>query len=100
MSPLVTVLSGLPNANAKSQRFSYAISHITPLLLVVALNRSLNRKSQLDTLRLGTQFPKSHWSLSFSASKSQRFKSQRLQDTDATKSQALGLYKSQRFSAY
>ena len=38
-------LSGLPNANAKSQRFSYTISQITTLPLVVALNRS--SKSQI-----------------------------------------------------
>ena len=39
------VLSGLPNSNAKSQRFSYAISQIAPLPTVVALNR--NFKSQI-----------------------------------------------------
>ena len=39
------MLSGLPNANAKSQRFSYAISQIAPLSPVVALNRSF--KSQI-----------------------------------------------------
>ena len=61
--------------------------------------RILTRKSQLDTLRFGTQFPKSHWPLSFSAPKSQRFKSQRLQAANATKSQTLAFYKSQRFSA-
>ena len=38
-------LSGLPNANAKSQRFSYAISQIATLPPVVALNR--NSKSQI-----------------------------------------------------
>ena len=48
-------LSGLPNANAKSQRFSYAISQVATPPLVVALNRS--SKSQLDTLRSGTQSP-------------------------------------------
>ena len=99
-------LSGLPNANAKSQRFSYATSQIATLPPVVALNRksqldtlALNRKSQLDTLRFGTQFPKSHWPLSFSVPKAQRFKSQRLQDANATKSQTLAFYKPQRFSA-
>ena len=60
---------------------------------------ALNRKSQLDTLRFGTQFPKSHWLLSFSDPKSQRSKSQRLQDANATKSQTLAFHKSQRFSA-
>ena len=40
-------LSGLPNANAKSQRFSSAISQITTLAPVVALNRS--SKSQIAT---------------------------------------------------
>ena len=61
---------------------------------------ALNRKSQLDTLRFGTQSPKSHWPLSFSAPKPQRFKSQRLQDANATKkSPMLAFYKSQRFSA-
>ena len=38
-------LSGLPNANAKSPRFSYAISQIAPLPPVVALNRT--SKSQI-----------------------------------------------------
>ena len=38
-------LSGLPNANAKSQRFSYIISQIAPLPPVVVLNRSF--KSQI-----------------------------------------------------
>ena len=38
-------LSGLPNANAKLQRFSYAISQIATLPPVVALNR--NSKSQI-----------------------------------------------------
>ena len=92
------MLSGLPNANAKSQRFGYAISQIAPLPPVVAIAVS-NRTSQLDTLRFGTQLPKSHWPLSFSASKSQRFKSQRLQEANATKSQTLAFHKSQRFSA-
>ena len=50
-------------------------------------------------LRFGTQLPKSHWPLSFSAPKSQRFKSQRRQDANTTKSQTLAFYKSQRFSA-
>ena len=35
-------LSGLPNANAKSLRFSYAISKIAPLPPVAALNRNSN----------------------------------------------------------
>ena len=38
-------LSGLPNANAKSLRFSYATSQIATLPPVVALNRS--SKSQI-----------------------------------------------------
>ena len=33
-------LSGLPNANAKSPRFTYAISQIATLPPMVALNRS------------------------------------------------------------
>ena len=33
-----TALSGLPNANAKVQCFSYAISHIAPLHPVVVLS--------------------------------------------------------------
>ena len=41
----VYVPSGLPNANAKSPRFTYAISKIAPLPPVVALNRS--SKSQI-----------------------------------------------------
>ena len=40
-------LSGLPNANAKSLRFTYAISQTAPLPPVVALNRS--SKSQIAT---------------------------------------------------
>ena len=45
--------------------------------------------------------PQSHWPLSFQicALKSQRFKSQRLQDANTTKS-TLAFYKSQRFSHY
>ena len=39
------LISGLPNVNAKSQRFSYAISQIASLPPVVALNRS--SKSQV-----------------------------------------------------
>ena len=92
-------LNGLPNANAKSPHFGYAISQIATLPPVVALNRSSKSQSQLDTLRFGTQFPKSHWPLSFSDPKSQHFKSQRLQDANANKSQTLAFYKSQRFSA-
>ena len=38
-------LSGLPNANAKSPRFTYALSQIATLPPVVALNRS--SKSQI-----------------------------------------------------
>ena len=38
-------LSGLPHANAKSQRFSFAISQAAPLPPVIALNRS--SKSQI-----------------------------------------------------
>ena len=91
--------SGLPNAKVKSPRFSYAISQIATLPPVVALNRS--SKSQIaaiDTLRFGTQFPKSHWPLSSCDPKSQRFKSHCLQDANATKSQTLALYRSQRLS--
>ena len=39
---MVDALSGLPNANAKSPRFSYAISQIAPLPPVAALNRNSN----------------------------------------------------------
>ena len=45
--PTKGLASGLPNANAKSQRFSYAISRIAPLPLMVALNRS--SESQIAT---------------------------------------------------
>ena len=45
------------------------------------------------------KFPKSRCPLSFSDPKSRRFKSQRLQDANATKLQTLLFYKSQRFSA-
>ena len=64
---------------------------------------ALNCKTQLDTLRFGMQLPKAHWPLSFCdpkiGPKSQRFTSQRLQDANATKSQTLAFYESQRFSA-
>ena len=43
-------------------------------------------------LCFGTQLPKSHWPLSFSAPESQRFKPQRLQDTNATKSHTLAFH--------
>ena len=92
-------ISTTPNSSAKSQRFSYAISQIAPLPLVVSEIAVLNRKSQLDTLCFGAQLLKSHWLLSFSAPKKQRFKSQRLQDANATRSQRLAFYKPQRFSA-
>ena len=59
----------------------------------------LNRKLQLNTLRFGMQFPKSHWPLSFSTPKSQQFKSQCLEDANATKSQTLAFHKLQRFTA-
>ena len=49
------LLSGLPNANAKSLRFSYAISQITTLPPVVALNRS--SKSQIVRCVLARSFP-------------------------------------------
>ena len=63
-----------------------------PKSLPCPLRVALSRKSQLETLRFGTQFPKSHWPLSFSARKSQRFESQRLQDANATKSQMLAFF--------
>ena len=46
-SAIWSKLSGLPNANAKSPRFSDAISQIATLPPVVALNRS--SKSQIAT---------------------------------------------------
>ena len=58
----------------------------------------LKRKSQLATLRLGTQFPKSRWPLSFSATTFQIATSSR-RKSNATKSQMLAFHKSQRFSA-
>ena len=56
---------------------------------------------QLDALHFGTQSHKSHWPLSFAAPTYtlQCFTSQRLQDTNATKSQTLPFHDSQRFSA-
>ena len=61
------MISGLPNANAKSQCFGCAIPQCAPLRPVVALkSQFLIAKSQRDTLRFGTQVPKSHWPLSFS----------------------------------
>ena len=92
-------LSGLPIANAKSQRFSYAISQIAPLPLVVALNR--NSKSQIAAryTAFWHAIPQIALASFLSVPKSQRFKSQRLQDANATKSQTLAFYKSQRFSA-
>ena len=48
-------LSGLPNANAKSQRFSYAISQIATLPPVVALNCT-----QPETVGTVSQDPELH----------------------------------------
>ena len=51
-------LSGLLNANAKSQRFSYAISQIATLPPVAGLNRNSEFiKSQRDTLRFWHAIP-------------------------------------------
>ena len=66
---------------------------------MVALNRNSTSQIASRYAAFGAQFPESHWPLSFSAPKPQRFKSQRLQDANATKSQMLALHKSQRFSA-
>ena len=83
----------------KSQEFlakkieNLAHPKIAILPPVLALNRS--SKSQIAaryTLRYGTQFPKSHWPLSFNAPKSQRFKSRRLHEANSTKSQTLAFY--------
>ena len=92
-------LSGLPNANAKSPRFSCAISQIAALPPVVALNRS--SKSQIAARYAAFWHAISQIALAsfLLCPKSQRFKSQRLQDANATKSQTLAFYKSQRFSA-
>ena len=40
LGSLICNFNGLPNANAKSQRFSYVISQIAPLAPWVATNRS------------------------------------------------------------
>ena len=93
-------LSCLPNANAKSQRFSYATSQIATMPPVVALNRS--SKSPIAARYAAFWHANSQIALasSLSAPKSQRFKSQRLQDAKATKSQTLAFFsQSQRFSA-
>ena len=93
-------LSGLPNANAKSQRFSNAISQIAPLPPVVALNRSFKSQIAARYAAFWHAVPQiALASFLLRLSKSQRFKSQRLQDANATKSQTLAFYKSQRFSA-
>ena len=77
--------------NGKLRRFSYAISQIAPLPPMVGLN--CNSRSLI-----ATRYAVS-WHLPFSAPKSQHFKSQRLQDANASKSQTLAFYTSQRFSA-
>ena len=82
-------VSGVPNANTKSQRFSYAISQIAPLPLVVALNRSVTLQIAARLAAFWHATPQ----IALDASKSQRFKSQRLRDANATKSQTLALYK-------
>ena len=94
-----SALSGLPNANAKSPRFTYAISKIATLPPVVALNRS--SKSQIAARYAAFWHAVSQIVLasSFSDPKSQRFKSQCLQDANATKSQTLAFYGSRRFGA-
>ena len=66
---------------------------------VVALNRS--SKSQIAARYAAFWHAVSQIALPLSLSdpKSQRFKSQRLQDANSTKSQTLAFYKSQRFNA-
>ena len=73
--PIRKILVHTGKRNAKSQRFSFAISQIAALPPVVALNRSSPNRIGLFPL--------------VPLNDSQRFKSQRLQDADATKSQTL-----------
>ena len=94
----LSVLGGLPNANVNLQRFSYAISQIALLPPVVALNRNFESQMAARYAAFSHAIPKSHWPLSFSASKSQCFTSQR-QQANATTSQTLALYKSHPSSA-
>ena len=91
-------LCGLPNANAKSQRFSYAISQIAPLPPVVAPNRTFKAQIAAGYAAFWQAAPQIALTSFLSAPKSQRFKS-RLQDANATKSQTLAFYKSHPFSA-
>ena len=70
-------LSGLPNANAKSQRFSYAISQITPLPPVVALNRSFISQIEARYAAFWHAVPQIALTSFLWCPKSQRFKSQR-----------------------
>ena len=92
-------LSGLPNANAKSPRFSYAIPQIAPLPPLAALNRNFNTQIAARYAAFWNAISQIALASSFSAPKSQRFKSQRLQHANATKLQTLAFYKSLRFSA-
>ena len=88
-------LSGLPNASAKSQRFSYAISQIAPLPLAVAVNRSFKSQIAARYAAFWHAIPQiTLTSFLYTAPKSQRSKSC-LQDANATKSQTLAFYKSQ-----
>ena len=79
------LLRGLPNANTKSSRFSYAIFQIATLPPVVALNRSSKSQIAARYAAFWHAISQIAFALSFSAPKSQRFKSQRLQDANATK---------------
>ena len=78
---------------------SYAIAQIATLPPVVALNR----KSKLQIVARYSAF----WhalpqipQIALASFQSQHFKSQRLQDANATKSQTLAFYKSQRFQRF
>ena len=75
-------LSGLPNADAESKCFSHEISQT-----VVALNRNSKSPSAARYAAFWHAISQTALASFFSDPKSQRFKSQRLQDANATKSQ-------------
>ena len=80
-------------------RFSSAISQIAPLPPVVALNRNCKSQIAAGYAAFWRAIPQYRIGLfPLGVPTSQRFKLQRLQDADATKSQTLAFYKSQRFS--
>ena len=79
--------------------FSYAISQIAPLPPAVALNRSFQITNCSYIRCILAHNSPNHFGLFLLLRYIATFKSRSLQDSNATKSQTLTFYESQRFSA-